>query len=91
MGNNSTYAVSVEGFDLGAALASWNIERDMTCADVAGHKDAGNTLILGPQSRFGDKLLIIRGLCPHIWECGSKRVKTCRVLLDMSLVIPSNS
>ena len=31
--------------------------------------------LLGPQSRFGDKLLIVRGFCPHIWECGSKRVK----------------
>ena len=30
---------------------------------------------LGPQSRFGDKLLIIKVFCPHIWECGSKRVK----------------
>ena len=30
--------------------------------------------LLGPQSRFGDKLLIIRLLCPHVWECGSKRV-----------------
>ena len=31
--------------------------------------------LLGPQSRFGDKLLIIRVLCPHIWECGAKGVK----------------
>ena len=30
--------------------------------------------LLGPQSRFGDKLLIFRVNCPHIWECGSKRV-----------------
>ena len=29
---------------------------------------------LGPQSRFGDKLLIFRVVCPHIWEWGSKRV-----------------
>ena len=29
--------------------------------------------LLGPQSRFGDKLLVIRVFCPHIWECGSKR------------------
>ena len=28
--------------------------------------------LLGPQSRFGDKLLIIRVLCPHIWVCGAK-------------------
>ena len=33
---------------------------------------------LGPQSRFGDKLLIIRLVYPHIWECGSKRVKETR-------------
>ena len=32
--------------------------------------------LLGPQSRFGDKLLIIRVFCPHIWECGSKGVNT---------------
>ena len=31
---------------------------------------------LEPQSRFGDKLLEIRVVCPHIWDCGSKRVKT---------------
>ena len=28
--------------------------------------------LLGPQSRFGDILLIIRVLCAHIWECGAK-------------------
>ena len=32
--------------------------------------------LLGPQSRFGDKLLIFRVNCPQIWECGSKRGKT---------------
>ena len=38
--------------------------------------DVANTLtLLGPQSRFGDKLLIIRGNCPHMWECGAKGVK----------------
>ena len=31
--------------------------------------------LLGPQSRFGDKLLIFGVNCPRIWECGSKRVK----------------
>ena len=31
--------------------------------------------LLGPQSRFGDKVLTSRVFCPHIWECGSKRVK----------------
>ena len=31
--------------------------------------------LLGPQSRFGDTLLIIRVLCPHIWDCGAKGVK----------------
>ena len=31
--------------------------------------------LLGPQSRFGDKLLIIRVNCPQIWECGAKGVK----------------
>ena len=30
--------------------------------------------LLGPRSHFGDKLLIIRVFCPHMWECGSKRV-----------------
>ena len=25
--------------------------------------------LLGPQSRFGDKLLTIRVFCPHLWEC----------------------
>ena len=30
--------------------------------------------LLGPQSRFGDRLLIIRVLCPHIWQCGAKGV-----------------
>ena len=30
--------------------------------------------LLGPQSRFGGKLLIIRVNCPHIWECGAKGV-----------------
>ena len=34
--------------------------------------------LLGPQSRFGDKLLITRVFCPHIWECGSKKVKCQR-------------
>ena len=33
--------------------------------------------LLEPQSRFGDKLLIIRANCSHIWEYGSKRVKSC--------------
>ena len=33
--------------------------------------------LLGPQSRFGDKpLIVVRELCPHIWECGAKRVKS---------------
>ena len=31
--------------------------------------------LLGPQCRFGDKLLIVKVFCPQIWECGSKRVK----------------
>ena len=29
---------------------------------------------LEPQSRFGDKLLEIRVVCPHDWNCGSTRV-----------------
>ena len=33
--------------------------------------------LLGPQSRFGGKLLIIRVLRPHIWECAAKGVKAC--------------
>ena len=28
--------------------------------------------LLGPQSRFGDKLFIVRVNCPHIWDCGAK-------------------
>ena len=31
--------------------------------------------LLGPQSRFGDKLLIIRVLCPHIYIYGSAVLK----------------
>ena len=31
--------------------------------------------LLGLQSRFGDKILIIRVFCPHLWECGAKGVK----------------
>ena len=42
--------------------------------------------LLEPQSRFGDKLLIIREFCPHIWECGSKRVKVSVVLYILILV-----
>ena len=30
--------------------------------------------LVGPQSRFGGKLLIIRVICPHVWECGAKGV-----------------
>ena len=37
-------------------------------------RDTALTL-LGPQSRFGDILLIFRVFRPHIWECGSTRVK----------------
>ena len=32
----------------------------------------GTLTLLGPQSRFGDKLLKFRVFCPHIWECGAK-------------------
>ena len=44
---------------------------------MAGKNIPGFVLLitlLGPQSRFGDKLLTIRVCCPHIWKCGSKRV-----------------
>ena len=34
--------------------------------------------LLGPQSRFGGKPLIVRVLCPHIWECGAKRVNSSK-------------
>ena len=34
--------------------------------------------LIGPQSRFGDKLLIIYVPCPHAWDCGAKRVKVRR-------------
>ena len=40
--------------------------------------------LLGPQPRFGDKLLGIGVNCPHIWNCGAKRVKS-------SSAGPSNS
>ena len=29
--------------------------------------------LLGPQSRFGGKLLEIRVVCPHVCECGFKK------------------
>ena len=45
--------------------------------------------LLGPQSRFGDKLLIIRVNCPHIWECGAKGVKV--FLLKVLRTPPSHS
>ena len=35
--------------------------------------------LLGPQSRFGDKLLILRVVCPHIREWGSKRVNAAAI------------
>ena len=31
--------------------------------------------LLAPQPRFGDKLLTVRVLCPHIRDCGAKRGK----------------
>ena len=34
--------------------------------------------LLGPQFRFGDKILIIGVFCPHIWECGAKGVKSAK-------------
>ena len=37
--------------------------------------EGGVLTLLVPQSRFGDKLRIIRVFSPHIWDCGSKRVK----------------
>ena len=42
------------------------------------YNDEGHPLLtlLGPHSRFGDKLLTVRVICPHIWECGAKRVNT---------------
>ena len=43
--------------------------------------------LLGPQSRFGDKLLIIRVPCPHIWECGAKGVKS----FSRPFYVPSQS
>ena len=32
-------------------------------------------ILLGPQSRFGGKLLGIGVVCPHILDCSPKRVK----------------
>ena len=29
--------------------------------------------LLGPRSRFGDKLPILGLLCPHLWDCGAER------------------
>ena len=40
---------------------------------------AASVTLLGPQSRFGDKPVIVRELCPQIWECGAKRVKRAHV------------
>ena len=40
---------------------------------------ASELTLLGPHSRFGDKLLTVRVFCPHIWECGAKRVKRIRI------------
>ena len=34
--------------------------------------------LLEPRSRFGTKLLEFRLVCPHIWDCGSKRVNPFR-------------
>ena len=39
------------------------------------HPPCAKLTPLGPQSRFGDILLVIRVVCPHIWEGGYKRVK----------------
>ena len=41
--------------------------------------------LLGPQSRFGGKLRVIRVLCPHIWECGANEVKEIK---KMPLFVP---
>ena len=41
------------------------------------HSSINYLTLLGPQSRFGDKLLTGRVLCPHRWECGAIRVEGC--------------
>ena len=43
--------------------------------------------LLGPQSRFGDKLRVIRVLCPHIWECGAKGVKHLHIGLLRTVLL----
>ena len=46
--------------------------------------------LLGPESRFGDKLLLFRVFCPHIWECGSKRVNVNYNYLNNYAFLPCN-
>ena len=46
------------------------------------HTNTRPLTLLGPQYRFGDKLLIFRVFCPHIWECGSKRVNPVRLTFE---------
>ena len=57
--------------------------KEKKCIHRRASNRASNTnqpkrLLLGPQSRFGGKLLIIKVLCPHIWECGAKGVNRRR-------------
>ena len=47
--------------------------------------------LLGPQSRFWDKTLIIRVLCPHIWECGAEGVKAVFCLKDLWYAVGSSN
>ena len=58
---------------------------------IDGKSESELLTLSGPQSRFWDKLLIIRVLCPHIWECGAKGVsskhsmkidKQCELILN---------
>ena len=60
--------------DTGRLLPTLGIRTDTGCMGGVGYKERTVLTPLGPQSRFGDKLLIIRVLCPNIWECGVKWV-----------------
>ena len=67
----------------GCWLGVGSVSCQVVAADSLLRLKSGTVLtLLGPQSRFGDKLHIFRVNCPHIWECGSKRVNTAAVKVN---------